>query len=61
MIIIIIIIITTIITIRNEKVVYSSGIRQNRRQAGHQFSTVTLPGIALYCRWAEVFGNSHAI
>jgi hypothetical protein len=45
----------------NERGAYSPGIRQDRRQAGHQLSTVPLPGIAVYCRWPEGFGNWHTV
>jgi hypothetical protein len=60
-IIIIIIIIKTIVTICNDRGVHSPGIWQDRRQANHQFSTNTLPGIAVYCHWPESFGNAQSL
>ena len=43
-------------TLRNKRGVYSPDIWQDREQAGHQFSTDTMPGIAaVYSRWPEGF------
>jgi hypothetical protein len=57
----ILVIIITIVTMCNDRSVCSPGIWQDRRHSRYQLFNDTLRVTVVYCRWREVYSNSHTI